>query len=155
MSADDFIVVNSATSLLAGQKRMERLFAEHHYVTFTWRIGPDRSLPQNSLLHVWLTEYAAHLLNKDKRHVTDGELEGMKRHAKRMFYNEPGERWMVQVVKNPARPEQRKNDFTSSRSWKRGEMFQFLTWLQATAAGDGLVLESKGEYAKLQREQNA
>jgi hypothetical protein len=39
----------------------------------------------------------------------------------------------------------------SSKNYKRGEMFLFLTWLQMTAANDGLVLESLGEYARLQR----
>ena len=56
---------------------------------------------------------------------------------------------------NPADPEQKKRDFTSSKDWKRGEMYHFLTWLQVTAAGDGLILESRGEYAELQRKEAA
>lgn len=150
--------VNSATSAMAFYRHVQDMFAQHKYLTFTWRIGEKRSLDQNALLHVWLTEYAAHLLDKDKKLVTRGELEGMKRHAKRMYYAEHGEQcavWMIHEVVNPANPEQHKRDFTSSTTWKRGEMYLFLTWLQMKAAMDGLVLESKGEYAELQRKEAA
>lgn len=150
--------VNSATSAMAFYRHVQELFAQHKYLTFTLRIGEKRSLDQNALLHVWLTEYAAHLLDKDKRQVTRGELEGMKRHAKRMYYAEHGEQcasWMIHEVVNPADTSQRKRDFTSSTTWKRGEMYLFLTWLQMKAAMDGLVLESKGEYAELQRKEAA
>lgn len=151
----DSYTVNSATECLAFARFVERLFGEHKYLTFNWRIGEKRSIDQNSLLHVWLTEYAAHLLDKDKKRVSRGELEGMKRHAKRMYYVETGQPWMVHEVVNPADPEQKKRDFTSSKDWKRGEMYHFLTWLQVTAAGDGLILESRGEYAELQRKEAA
>ena len=147
--------VNSATSLMAFANFVRQLFSEHKYLTFSWRVGEKRSLDQNALLHVWLTEYAAHLLDKDKRSVTKGELEGMKRHTKRICYAETGARWLVHEVINPANTEQRKLDFTSSSDWKRGESYFFLTWLQMKAAHDGLVLESKGEYAVLQREERA
>ena len=148
----EFWVVNSLTSLAAFIKHATALFKEHGYVTFTWRIGKDRSLDQNALLHVWCTEYAAHLLTRHKKEVSEGELEGMKRIAKKNAYGEHGWDWLIHEVVNPFNPEQKKKDYTSSRKWKKGEMFLFLTWLQAKAADDGLVLESKGEYAKLQRE---
>jgi hypothetical protein len=77
----------------------------------------------------------------------------MKRHMKRMCYLENGWKFMVHEVVNPADTEQRKLDFTSSTDWKRGEMFDFLSWAQMKAAHDGLILESKGEFNKLQREQ--
>ena len=143
--------VNSATGAVAFYRFVQALFAEHKYLTFSWRIGEKRSLDQNALLHVWLTEYAAHLLGKDRKSVTRGELEGMKRHAKRMYYLETGFPWLVHEVVNPAKPTERKRDFTSSKTWKRGEMYLFLTWLQMKAATDGLILESRGEYAELQR----
>lgn len=127
-------------------------YDKHHYVTFQKpRIGPDRSIDQNSLLHVWLTDYAAHLLKKDKKKVTKGELAGMKREAKKAFYLYSHEPWVVHTVINP-RTGETKRDFTSSADWKRGECYMFLTWLQNHAANDGLILEAKGEYAKLQRE---
>jgi len=147
--------VNSATSAMAFYRFVQTLFAEHKYLTFSWRIGEKRSLDQNALLHVWLAEYAAHLLGKDKKSVTRGELEGMKRHAKRMYYLETGFPWLVHEVVNPAKPAERKRDFTSSKTWKRGEMYLFLTWLQMKAATDGLILESRGEYAELQRKEAA
>lgn len=37
---------------------------------------------------------------------------------------------------------------------KRGELTFFLDWLARMAAGDGLVLEAKGQYAKIKREEN-
>lgn len=154
MKTNQSFVVNSNNSMLAFVRNAEILVKKHGYVTFGWRIGESRSLPQNALLHLWLTEYAAHLLNKLPKQVLRGELEGMKRHAKLTFNAEFKRGWMIHDVVNPKNPMQRKKDVTSSSTWKRGEMFEFLTWLQMKAAHDGLVLESKGEYAELQRKHN-
>lgn len=148
----EYFIVNSPTSLLAASRWLKDLYEKHKYVTLSPRIGPDRSLNQNSLFHVWCTEYAAHLLGKDKKQVTKGELAGMKRQAKRMYYAETGSPWMVHEVVNPKNQSERKKDFTSSADWKQGEMFLVLTWLQVKGAEDGIVLESMGEYQKLQRE---
>lgn len=144
--------VNSDNTKVAYNTYVDRLYKEHGHLTFSPpRIGKDRSIDQNSLFHVWLTEYAAHLLRKDKRDVTKGELAGMKRTAKREFYLETKAPHMVHDVVCPKTGE-RKRDFTSSKDWARRDMFEFLTWMQAMAAHDGLVLESKGEHAKLKRE---
>lgn len=144
--------VNSDEKYTAFCVHVKRLYEEKKYLTFSPpRIGPDRSIDQNSLFHVWLTEYAAHLLRKDKRDVTKGELAGMKRTAKREFYLETRAPHMVHDVVCPKTGE-RKRDFTSSGDWARRDMFEFLTWMQAMAAHDGFVLESKGEHAKLKRE---
>lgn len=151
----DPILINSEPALLAAIGKIRMLFTEYKYVTLVPRIGEDRSLDQNALFHVWATEYAAHLISKDRRQVTKGELEGMKRIAKKSYYNETGLPHMVHCVVNPFNPEQTKLDYTSSKDWKHGEMFAFLTWLQIKAAGDGLVLESKGEFNKLQKQQRA
>lgn len=140
--------------MVAFIKNAELLVQKFGYVTFSYRVGEKRSLDQNALAHVWLTEYAAYLLGKDKKQVTKGELEGMKRHAKLTFNAEFKRAWMIHEVINPKNPAQRKMDVTSSSTWKRGEMFEFLSWLQMKAAHDGLVLEGKGEYAELQRKQN-
>ena len=147
--------VNSQPACESFLRFVYALQAKHKYLTFSWRIGEQRSLDQNSLLHVWLTEYAAHLLGKGKKQVSKGEAEGMKRHAKRTCYLETGQKWLGHEVVNPANPEQRKLDFTSSKDWKQGEMYFFLTWLQSVAAGDGLILESRGEYAALQQKEAA
>lgn len=144
--------VNSEHSLAAFVRYVKQSYDQHKHITFkSPKIGPDRSLDQNALLHVWCTEYVAHLLRKDKREVTPGELAGMKRHAKGCFYRELHYPWMVHIVKNPVTGEE-KRDYTSSKQWAKGQMYEFLTWLQMVAASDGLILESKGEYAKAQRE---
>lgn len=146
--------INSATSLKAFLADVERQYCEHKYITYSApRIGADRSLDQNALFHVWCTEYAAHLLTKHKKSVTAGELEGMKRIAKKRFYQHSGHTWLIHDMVNPFTGESKK-DYTSSKSWKRGEMFVVLTWLQNVAAEDGMVLESKGQFSKLQREHN-
>ena len=145
-------LVNSPIAVLAFVNFMQALFRDHKYITFTWRIGADRSLDQNALLHVWLTEYAAHLLNKAKKAVTEAELEGIKKTAKMRYYTQTGFEWLIVTAVNPWSGEEYKPQLRSSKKYTRGEMFLFLTWLQDTAAGDGLVLESRGEYAKLQKE---
>ena len=127
-------------------RNLHRQLRNERHGFLSLRSGPVRGA---------LTEYAAHLLDKDKKSVTRGELEGMKRHAKRMYYLETGFPWLVHEVVNPAKPAERKRDFTSSKTWKRGEMYLFLTWLQMKAATDGLILESRGEYAELQRQEAA
>jgi hypothetical protein len=144
--------VNSDYKLTAYIEHVKKLYAEHKYLTFPApRIGADRSLDQNALLHVWITEYVAEKLSINKREITPAHIESMKRAIKGKFYNETGEPWMIHELTNPFTGEKKK-DFTSSRRWKRGEMFMFLTWMQAAAANDGVILESKGEFNKLQRE---
>ena len=60
--ADQFIV-NSLASRMALNKWVDDLYAKHGYITFSEpRIGADRSLDQNALLHVWLPEYVAFTL---------------------------------------------------------------------------------------------
>ncbi len=147
--------INSPTSLLAFNNYVEKLWAEHKYLTFDApRIGADRSLNQNALFHVWASEYVAYRLNKNKKGITRGELDGMKRIIKtRYAATHPDSfKWMVYEIVNPFNGEKKK-DYTSSTTWKRGEMYLVLTWFQMVAAEDGLILEAKGEFAKLQRKE--
>ena len=144
------LLINSDPTWRLTVDKLLALYEKHKYVTIDYRLGEDRSLDQNSLFHVWLTEYAAYLLRKDKRDVLKGEVEGMKRAIKGGFYKETGRIWMIHEVINPKNPDQRKRDFTSSKTWKVPEMFELLTWLQATGINDGIVLESKGQFKKLQ-----
>jgi hypothetical protein len=149
--------VNSSSSKMAFSKYVDALFDKHKYITFDApRVGADRSMDQNALLHAWVTEYVAHALKKDKRDVIEGEKEGMKRILKKKFTAMYPEHysWMVYLIINPLTGYSRK-DYTSSKNWKKGEMFLVLTWFQMTAAEDGLILESKGQFAKLQREHNS
>lgn len=147
--------VNSVMAFKAFCAWVWQQFQEHKYVTFVMRIGPDRSLDQNALFHVWLTEYAAHLANINKKAVTKGMVEFLKRRAKKDYYTQTGNGWMLDRLVDPETGEDGTAFYASSADYKRGEMFLFLCWLQDTAANDGLVLESRGEYAKLQRIQEA
>lgn len=155
MQVDDKTwIVNSMADLIAFPKLIESLFEEHKFLTFTWRIGQDRSLDQNSLLHVWLTDYAANLAGIHKKAVTPGMVEFLKRKCKKAYYKHAGQPWMLTTLVNPVTGQEFETIFASSKDYKRGEMFLFLTWLQNHAAEDGCILESLGEYAKLQRKSN-
>lgn len=147
--------INSDITFAGFIRKVRAEYEEHRYLTYSApRIGPDRSLDQNALLHVWLTEFAAELAKCHKSEVTEGMLEGIKRSMKEAFYREAGEPWMIHTVKCPLTGREKK-DWSSSKSWKRGEMFMFLSWLQMFAANHGCILESKGQFNKLQREQAA
>lgn len=144
--------VNSIITRDFFHKFVDEIYEKNKYVTFSWRIGADRSLSQNSLLHVWLTEYAAFILNVDKKSIEGAHLNGIKRRSKKQFYNETGHAWMLSEVYDFSNGSMSKV-FASSKDYKTPEMFEFLTWLQHVALHDGCVLESKGEFNKLQRSQ--
>lgn len=150
----EFWVVNSEPSKKAYIACVEADYAEHKYLTYPKaRIGVDRSIGQNSLFHLWLSEFAAFLTPCHYKEVTPGMLSGIKRTMKKLFYQEFHDSWMIHTVICPL-TKQEKKDFTSSKSWKQPEMYKVLTWLQMYAAEHCCILESKGEFAKLQREQN-
>ena len=146
---------NSAATLKAYIANVHSLFDEHKYLTFSApRIGPDRSLSQNRLLHMWITQIVAEKLNisiKDAAKLK-GSIEGTKSDLKGMFYRHSGHEWMVHNVKGELSGRE-KIAYTSSADWGRGEAFEFLTWMQLAAAGIGIVLESKGQFNKLQKDQ--
>lgn len=147
--------VNSEQTKAAFKAQIDRWWDEHKYLTFDApRIGPDRSIDQNSLFHVWLTEFAAFLAPCHKKEVTKGMVAGTKRTMKRLYYQQTGSKWMVHQVQCQLTGDH-KPDFTSSADWGRGEMFDFLTWMQSFAGEKGCILESKGKFAKYQREQNS
>lgn len=147
-------VLNSDTSEAAFIANVKKLRAEHKYIAYSApRIGADRSLGQNGLFHVWLTDFGCHLAKCHFSQFSDGMMEGIKKTMKGLYYKEYPYEWMVHKVICPL-TKREKTDYTSSRTWKHGEMFLVLTWMQSFAATQGCVLESKGEYAKLQREQN-
>ncbi len=148
--------INSDVSLKAFIANVQSLYSEHKYLTYGKpRIGIDRSINQNALFHVWCTEWIAHKLRIDKREVSKAELAGMKRTIKKMFLlaHPESKTWMVQVITDYTTGEQKK-DYTSSADWKTGEMFMVLTFMQNEAANQGIILGSKGEFAKNQREQS-
>jgi hypothetical protein len=156
MQVDDrTFVVNSLMGWAAFLKWGFSLFEQWKYVTFTVRLGADRSLDQNALLHVWITEYAAHLAQIHTKKVTPAMIEFLKRKLKKAYYLESGFPWMVERLVDPQSSEEGGLYFRSSADYKVGEMFLFLTWFQMHAANDGCILESRGQYAKLQRQQEA
>lgn len=146
--------VNSEHSLAAFIAQARQQFAEHKFVTYRWRVGADRSLDQNALFHVWLTEFAAHLAKCHKSEVNGNMLEQMKKDAKRFCYLDTAWDFLVYEETSLLTGET-KRGFTSSSSWGRGEAYQVLCWLQAFAAERGCVLEAKGEFAKLKRQEAA
>lgn len=148
--------VNSEHSRKAYHKHVDDIYEEHKYATFPApRIGADRSLDQNALFHVWCTEYISFRLSIHKKEVSKGLLAGMKLIVKKRFTAAHPDSigWMVFDIVNPFNQKSKK-DYTSSKDWKRGEMFMVLTWLQNVAAEDGLILESRGEFDKLTRLHN-
>lgn len=152
MPIDKFIV-NSDLSMRAFCVFAENVFREKKFITFSWRIGEKRSVDQNALFHLWLTELACHFAKCGKKEVSAGMLEGLKRTVKGLYYREHPDVWMIHDIKCPLSGRSKKG-FTSSASWKRGEMFMVLSWLQMFAAENGCVLEARGEYKILQESSN-
>lgn len=151
MSGQEWIV-NSDQTREAYKKQVDKWLEEHKYATFPKpRFGKDRSLDQNALFHVWLSQWIAYKLNKDKRMVTKSELAGIKRTMKKLAYIHLRADFLIHEIKDYSTGETKK-DYTSSKDWKRGEMYQVLELMQNIAAQDGLILESKGEFKRLQDE---
>lgn len=149
----DAILVNSKESLVAAQKKLAEDFEKHKYCSYAPRYGISRTLPMNDLLHVWLTELAADLLKCHVKQINKGILNGTKRTAKKTFYLERHYPWMIYEIVCPLTGN-RKKEFTSTASWKKGEMLEFMNWLQMFAAEKGTILESRGEHSKAVKQQN-
>jgi hypothetical protein len=147
--------VNSKHTLSHAIKWLTDNFEAHKYSTYSVRHGADRSIDQNALFHVWALEYGCYLAKLHPKGLEaltrEAIIEQTKRAAKRRFYSEFKYQWMVIVLTDPFTGDTKK-DFRSSKGYKTAEMFEFLTWLQATAINDGCLLESKGEFAKKQRD---
>jgi hypothetical protein len=153
--SEDWLQINSEPSWTVFVKNARSLYDQHKFVTFGRpRLGKDRSIPQNKLFHVFCTEWAAHALDKTKKQVTKGELRGMKDAVKKNFYLETGHHWMLIVSVNPLTSEA-KTKWESSREWSVPQMYEVLTWMQAEAANNGLVLVAKGEFQRELEKQNS
>lgn len=128
-----------------------RRFDEDKYTIYEYKDGTNRTLSQNALFHIWLTEYAAHICKIDKKDVCKDILNAIKKKVKQTFYQETGQAFIVKQNVYPWAPE--KLVLTSSAKWASGEMHMVMDWLQAKAAEKGLILESKGEYQQLKEKQ--
>lgn len=125
---------------------VQKLLHEHKRVVFSSpELGQGRSLDQNALFHVWMRQYAGYLTKTDAQLVPTGVVDGMKRHCKIMFWKEFKHDWMMHTITNPKTGESKK-DVVSTKVLSKARMFEFMEWIQATAANDGLILEAKGEY---------
>lgn len=151
---DKTFVVDSMISLTAFLAFIKSLFGSGQYITFTWRIGADRSLDQNALFYLWLAEWAGHFSGLPRKKVPKQMVEFLKRKVKQRYYNETGYSWMLDKLVDPQTGEDAGIHYASSKDYKVGEMHLVLTWMQMTAAEEnGLVLESMGQFSKFQRQQ--
>ena len=145
--------VNSARTLADAHKWLDDNFKVEGFTRYKCRHGKSASLPMNALLHVWLTELAAHFAKCDPKEASANMVEGMKRSAKGFCYRETAWAWLVCDVFCPM-THRSKVDYTSSASWVKGKKSDFLNWLQVFAAQHGCILESKGEFAELKKAQH-
>lgn len=147
-------LVNSESSKAAYHAQIDDDFEKEKYLTYPPpRKGKDRSIDQNSLFHLFCSMWIAHKLGKHYKQVEKFEMAGMKRTVKKLYYiAHPEAHWMLQVITDYTTGERRK-DYTSSKDWLAGEMFQVLEFMQNVAAEQGLILESRGEFNRLQQKQ--
>jgi hypothetical protein len=121
-------VVNSDASHVEFTGMARALFDKHKYLTWKFpKIGPERSLSQNALFHVWARKLVAFYLKKDEKQVTEGELEGCKRMLKRRFYKDNRKDWLTVEILDPMSG-QKRMDFRSSRKYSTQQMWEFMFW---------------------------
>ena len=113
-----------------------------------------RSLDQNALFQKWARTFAAHEFGVTEEQVTETQHEAMKISLQRQCYAATG--WDFLIVFYPdAFGGKSKPQRAPTSKMGKGELHQFLTWVQSFAAERGLILESLGEYHKLQQRQIA
>lgn len=156
----DTHIVNSHHTLREFVRMVIALWDEAKYLRIEIKVGPIRKLSQNALYHIWSRQYAAHVLgikpNKaGKYKVTKAQHEAMKYTLQRHCYVATA--WDFLVISHPdmltgdiGKPERR-----SSADFLTGEMYQYMEWIQARAADEGLILESLGEYKTLKEQEAA
>ncbi len=146
------VVTDNARSVVEAKKALLDKIEQGENFGITFKGLSQRTLSQNALLHVWLRSYASHLLRKKLDLVSEREVGYMKMTAKRRCYADTSWGWLIEHRKDLITKESSKG-LTSSKKWSKGELFNFMEWLQAYAANDDLILESKGEYEALRNEQ--
>lgn len=112
------------------------------------RYRDARSLSQNALYQVWARQFARHLLKQTE--ITPDDHEDMKQSLIRHCYAETGWNFLVRKFHDLLTDEW-KVTTRSTSDFKQGEMYQFMSWVQAKAADSGLILETAGEYEELKR----
>ena len=112
-----------------------------------------KSLPQNALAHVWMTEACAYHYGKSPKSVTQSDLQGMTRWMKLKCYVDVKQDWLVEYIRNPE-TRVMKLDATSMANWNMGQTHFFMEWVLQFWAEKGLVLEVKGQFQELAEKQN-
>lgn len=150
------LIINSQQSFDRAVGDLYAMYDEHKFLSVEITPGSERTSKQSqkALAHIWFREYAAYLLKAPAKTLDKEIVEAFKEKAKKCFYADTGEKWIVVEVPDLWGPNEAKLVAKSMSEWSPGEAFQFLSWLQAKAADDGLILESKGEYAQRQQAQN-
>ena len=146
------VVPSDARSVVEAKKALLDEIEKGEGFGMSFKGLTKRTLSQNALLHVWLRSYASHLLKKKLELVSEREVGYMKMTAKRRCYADTGWGWLIEHRQDLITKESSKG-LTSSKKWSKGELFNFMEWLQAYGANDGLILESSGEYEALRDEQ--
>ena len=146
------VVTDNARSVVEAKKALLDKIEQGENFGITFKGLSQRTLSQNALLHVWLRSYASHLLRKKLDLVSEREVGYMKMTAKRRCYADTSWGWLIEHRQDLITKESSKG-LTSSKKWSKGELFNFMEWLQAYAANDDLILESSGEYEALRNDQ--
>ena len=111
------------------------------------RYRATRSMSQNALFHVWVGQFACHLLNKDK--ATPKDMEDMKNTLQGHCYQQTSWEWLIEIPLDLFTGAEKPPKRRSTTKLDKGEMHMYMNWVQAQAADRGLILESTGEYAEL------
>ncbi|MDA8977519.1 hypothetical protein N9F71_00700 [bacterium] len=146
--ADYIVVPSDVGSVVEAKKALfDRIDAGESF-GMSFKGLSKRTLSQNALLHVWLRAYASKLLLKPLKTISEKEVGYMKMTAKRRYYAETQARWILEE-KVDLITKETSVGLASSKKWPKGEMFNFMVWLQTYAASrDELILESSGDFEK-------
>ncbi len=108
-----------------------------------------RSIPQNSLSHMWYAEIRRHLCNNGIKH-TDKSVKEMMKHTF-LGYE------VVEMVNAVTGVTERIRKLRKTSKLDTGEMFHFMGQVERWATGIGcfVTIPENSEYMKLKREQDA
>ena len=111
-----------------------------------------RTMDQNALYWLWVTEFARFLLDRHK--ISEREKQDMHYTLQRRCYAATQWEWLIShetdLISGESKVARR-----STTKFQKGEMTAYMEWVQIAAADRGLILESQGEYQDLQVAQNA
>jgi hypothetical protein len=129
---------------------VKSLREKHKYFRLTLTTGDTRGLEQNSLLHVWLSEWIeqASGIKPAKKHI-----EQLKRSLKEQAYLE-GLHYTLETYQCRITKKEKKR-WVSTKEYTVGELTYFLDFIQCLAAKQDVILVAKGDYKRNKEKQNA